>query len=159
MDFVTATKTCLSKYADFSGRARRSEYWWFYLASVLILLVGLIIDLILGTYPLFYFLLALGLLVPSLAAGIRRFHDIGKPGVYILLGLIPFAGVIILIVFFVQDSVPGSNEYGPNPKGMEGGYGGQPGVQGQGSYGQPGGYGQPAPGQPAQDQGGYPPAT
>ncbi len=103
-----------NKYADFSGRARRSEYWYFLLFNMIALLVAMMVDGILG-YPIFYFLYALASFIPSLAVSIRRLHDTGRSGWFLLLSLIPLIG-IILIFFFVQDSAPGSNEYGLNPK-------------------------------------------
>lgn len=137
VDFVTAIKTVLGKYADFSGRARRSEYWFFYLAVVIGYVVSLIITQVVRPLGLLLLvLLVLGALIPTLACGVRRLHDTGKSGAFILFGLIPFVGGIILLVFFVMDSAPGDNQYGPNPKGI----GGAP----MGGYGQPPlGYPQP----------------
>lgn len=111
MNFVTAVKTVLTeKYATFTGRARRSEYWWFVLANFLIgLIVGFIdITILTGIVNLL-------LIVPSLAVGARRLHDIGKSGWWLLLALIPLVN-LYLIYLFVKDSQPGENEYGPNPK-------------------------------------------
>lgn len=116
MSFADAVRTCLSKYVDFSGRARRSEYWWFYLAAIVLIVVGIVIDGVVGTTSVFQGLASLAILLPSLAAGVRRLHDTDRSGWMILLGLIPLAGPIILLVFFVQDSKPGANQYGPNPK-------------------------------------------
>jgi len=99
---------CFKNYATFDGRARRSEYWGFYLFSWLFGLVPFI-----GWY-----LWPLAVLIPSLAVFWRRMHDTGRSGACILYGLIPFAGFIILLIFLVQDSAPGDNQYGPNPKGM-----------------------------------------
>jgi uncharacterized membrane protein YhaH (DUF805 family) len=115
MGFGDAVKQALGKYATFSGRARRSEYWYFALFSFVVGLVTSILDGILGTGFL-YILSALALLVPSLAVGVRRLHDISKSGWLLLVGLIPFVGFIVLIVWFVQDS-HGPNEHGPSPKG------------------------------------------
>jgi uncharacterized membrane protein YhaH (DUF805 family) len=112
-----AVRTVLGKYADFSGRARRSEYWYWVLALVLAEIVcGILFGIV---KPLGYFLyvvLFLASIVPSLAVGWRRLHDTGKSGWWILISLVPFVGGIILIVFMVQDSQPGVNEYGPSPK-------------------------------------------
>ena len=110
MSFGEAIKSCFSKYATFSGRARRSEYWYFFLFNFLI---GFVLGLILQ--PLAY-VYTLATLLPSLAVCFRRMHDIGKSGAYLLLALIPIVGAILLIVWFCQDSQPGSNTYGPNPK-------------------------------------------
>ncbi len=120
MDFTTAVRTCLSKYADFSGRARRSEYWYFVLFNLVVGIVASILDNILGTdmdtgSGVIGGLASLALLLPGLAVGVRRLHDISRSGWWILVGLIPLVGWIILIVWFVQDS-HGDNEHGPSPK-------------------------------------------
>ena len=145
MPFPDAVKICLSKYADFSGRARRSEYWWFVLFNVLVSIVASILDSIVGTKSggtgLFGVIAALALLLPGLAVGARRLHDTGRTGWWLLIGLIPCIGFIVLIVFFVQDSHP-DNQYGASPKGYAGG-------PGAGGYGQPGGYGYPPPPPPS----------
>lgn len=109
---------CWKKYADFTGRARRSEYWYFTLVNFLISLAGqFTIGLVL---PWFWWFLSFGfsaaLLLPSLAVGARRLHDSGKSGLFLLFYLLPFAGLIVLLVLFCLDSTPGENEYGPNPK-------------------------------------------
>lgn len=116
MDIKTAVETVvLNKYADFNGRARRSEYWWFTLAYFVASIVLSVIDGIWGT-PVLQGLLGLGLLVPSLAVGARRLHDIGKSGWMLLISLIPIVGAIILIIWLAKDSDPRPNEYGPSPK-------------------------------------------
>jgi uncharacterized membrane protein YhaH (DUF805 family) len=113
----------LRKYAVFDGRARRREYWFFVLFAVIISAVLSIVDTMIGTmnwqsgYGILSGLFALAILIPSLAVGARRLHDTGRSGWWLLVGLIPFIGVIVLIVFFVLDSQPGTNAYGPNPKG------------------------------------------
>lgn len=104
-----------NKYSDFSGRARRSEYWYFLLFNMIAMLVATMVDGILGV-PIFYFIYGLATLVPGIAVSVRRLHDTGRSGWFLLISIIPIIGVIILIVFMVQDSTPGSNEYGPNPK-------------------------------------------
>jgi uncharacterized membrane protein YhaH (DUF805 family) len=127
MSFQDAVRTCLQqKYVDFSGRARRSEYWFFVLFYVIARFVAGIIDSIIGTrgfgggQGVLGTLVALALLLPGLGVGVRRLHDTGRSGWWILIGLIPIVGAIVLIVFFVQDSHP-DNQYGPNPKGLSGG--------------------------------------
>ena len=108
MDFMTAVKTCFAKFADFSGRATRSEYWWFVLAYfILAMVTGFI-------HEYLYFLVVLVFLVPMISAGVRRLHDIGKSGWLLLLGLIPLVG-LVLIYFMVQPTQPASNEYGAPP--------------------------------------------
>ncbi|MEO8487402.1 MAG: DUF805 domain-containing protein [Betaproteobacteria bacterium] len=116
----------LKKYATFEGRARRREYWFFVLAVVLISIVLTIVDTVIGTYNsasgygILSGIFALAMLVPSLAVGARRLHDTGRSGWWLLIGLVPLVGAIVLIVFFVLDSHPGTNAYGPNPKGVGG---------------------------------------
>ena len=111
----------LKKYAVFSGRARRSEYWFFVLWYVIISIGCGVLDAILGTRSaqgvgLLGTLYGLALLIPSLAVTVRRLHDTGRTGWWILIGLIPVLGWIVLLVFMLLDSQPGSNEHGPSPK-------------------------------------------
>ena len=114
----------LKKYAVFEGRARRREYWFFALFAIIISVVLTVVDTVLGTmnweagYGILSGIFALAILIPSLAVGARRLHDTGRSGWWLLIGLIPFIGAIVLIVFFVLDSQPGTNAYGPNPKGV-----------------------------------------
>ena len=110
----------LQKYAQFTGRATRQEFWMFALINVIIsVLIGMI-DSILGlnsgTIGPLGGIYSLAVLVPSLAVGARRLHDIGRTGWMQLLALIPVVGVVILIVFWAQDTAPGDNIHGPNPK-------------------------------------------
>jgi uncharacterized membrane protein YhaH (DUF805 family) len=112
----------LKQYADFTGRARRTEYWMFVLFNFIFIIIATILDNILGLtfgalpYGVFYLLYALAVLIPGLAVAVRRLHDIGKSGWMILISLIPIVGAIWLLVLLVTDSNPGENEYGPNPK-------------------------------------------
>jgi uncharacterized membrane protein YhaH (DUF805 family) len=108
----------LKKYAVFSGRARRKEYWMFFLFNIIFSAVLSIIDVAIGIYVLSS-IYSLAVLVPSLAVSVRRLHDTNRTGWWILIGLIPFVGTIILIVFLATDSQPGENQYGPNPKAVE----------------------------------------
>lgn len=120
MSFVDAIKSVLSQYANFSGRARRSEYWYFALASGVI---SMILGALAQQFSIFSILsgvFSLAIICPSLAVIVRRLHDIGKSGWYYLFILIPLAGPIILLVWFCKDSEPGDNMYGPNPKGIGG---------------------------------------
>lgn len=114
----------MQKYADFSGRARRSEYWYFFLFNLILGILASIIDTILGTrgssgIGLIGGLISLALLLPGLAVGARRLHDTSRSGWWLLIGLIPIIGAIVLIVFFVMDSHP-DNQYGPSPKAVGG---------------------------------------
>ena len=106
----------LKKYATFSGRARRQEFWMFALINFVIAVILSALDMALGI-GLLSGLYALGVLIPSIAVGARRLHDTGRTGWWQLIGLIPFIGILVLIIFFVMDSNPGDNQYGPNPKG------------------------------------------
>jgi uncharacterized membrane protein YhaH (DUF805 family) len=115
MPFGVAVRTCLTQYAGFSGRARRSEYWWFALFSFLVYLVASLLDAGIGA-QVFGVIAALGLLLPTLAVGCRRLHDTGRSGWWWLIGLVPFAGGIVLLVFACLDSEPGPNRFGPSPK-------------------------------------------
>ena len=112
----------LKKYATFSGRAQRAEYWYFFLFYILTFIGLSFIDGITGTFSeeagigLLSGLYSLAILIPSLAVGVRRLHDTGRSGWWLLVGIIPLIGAIVLLIFFVQDSVPGHNLYGSNPK-------------------------------------------
>lgn len=106
MTFLDSITTCFSKYADFSGRATRAEYWWF---ALFIILSGLICSAINDTLGTVY---TVATLVPSIAAAARRLHDTDRSGWWQLLGLIPIVGWIIVIVFLAQKGTPGSNRFG-----------------------------------------------
>ena len=118
MGFTEAIQTCFSKYATFSGRARRSEYWYFFLCYTI--LTGILSFLARNSTVLGYVsgVIEIALFIPMLAVSVRRLHDIGKSGWFYLIGLIPLVGLIIMIVWYVRDSDPGQNMYGPNPKGI-----------------------------------------
>ena len=120
MGFGEAIQSVFSKYATFSGRARRSEYWYFVLLQVIVTAVlnGLYSATESVAFSAILVLFDLALLVPSLAVCWRRLHDIGKSGGYYFFILIPLVGWILLLVWMCQDSQPGANQYGPNPKGM-----------------------------------------
>lgn len=114
----------LKKYATFSGRAARSEYWYFTLFNALISIGLIILDRVIGTYNAeaamgtLSSLYSLAVLIPSLAVSVRRLHDIGRSGWWFLLAFIPLIGALVLIYFMVQDSQAGNNQYGANPKGL-----------------------------------------
>ena len=107
------------KYADFSGRARRSEYWYFTLLNVIVFILLSFISKSLnigeglgGIYTLISF-------IPGFAVLVRRLHDVGKSGWFLLIGIIPIIGALWLFILQFTDSTPGANKYGPNPKGIE----------------------------------------
>ena len=106
----------LKKYADFNGRARRMEFWMFALVNFVVMIVLSLVDGMIGM-PLLGAIYGLAVLIPSLAVGARRLHDTGRTGWWQLIGLIPFIGVVVLIVLWALDGNPGDNKYGPNPKG------------------------------------------
>jgi uncharacterized membrane protein YhaH (DUF805 family) len=114
----------LKKYAVFNGRSHRKAYWLFVLFNMLIAVGLAIVDSMAGTFDqetgfgLFGALYALAVFLPGLAITVRRLHDTSRSGWWALLVLIPVLGVLVLIVFMVLDSHPGTNEYGPNPKGV-----------------------------------------
>ena len=108
MDFVQAIKSCLGQYATFSGRASRSEYWWFFLFQVLVMVAtGMLGDVING-------LASLALLLPALAVGTRRLHDIGRTGWWQLL-LLTGIGFFVLLYWWVQPTDGAANIYGELP--------------------------------------------
>lgn len=106
----------LARYAQFTGRARRAEYWWYTLGEVIIFAVLLVLTAISSIFYILYFIVAIALIVPSLAVTIRRLHDTDKSGWFVLIALIPFVGGIILLVFMVLDSTRGTNQYGTSEK-------------------------------------------
>lgn len=108
MDFVESVKSCFSRYAGFSGRASRSEYWWWTLFVVLATLATAFVSDVLSG------LVSLATLVPFLAVAARRLHDIGKSGWWQLVGFIPLLGWIVMIYWAVQPS-EGPNAYGNGP--------------------------------------------
>jgi uncharacterized membrane protein YhaH (DUF805 family) len=133
MTMIDWYKKCIRQYADFSTRARRSEYWYFALANIIvgiilyalaaITLVSAIV--VKGTsspplLPALFFgiliLYCLFIFVPSLAVTVRRLHDIGKSGWWYFIGYVPLVGPILLLVWSFTDSQPGENQWGPNPK-------------------------------------------
>jgi uncharacterized membrane protein YhaH (DUF805 family) len=109
MSFVQAVQVCLRKYVDFSGRAVRSEFWWFALFQVIVMVAASWLG------EMVYGLVALALVLPSLAVGARRLHDVGKSGWFLLLHLLPIIGILVLIFFWVQPSQTESNDYGVVP--------------------------------------------
>ncbi|MCW2648309.1 MAG: hypothetical protein JWP07_4418 [Pseudonocardiales bacterium] len=118
-----AVQSVLSQYVGFSGRARRSEYWWFFLFNLIIAIAVAIVDAAIGS-TILGILVTLALLLPGIAVTIRRLHDTGRSGWWILIALVPLIGAIVLIVFACQDSQGGVNQYGPSPKYGPSPYGG-----------------------------------
>jgi uncharacterized membrane protein YhaH (DUF805 family) len=119
MDWYLAA---LKKYAQFSGRARRKEYWYFALFNMIFSIALSFIDGLTGTWDpesgvgLLSTIYSLAVLIPSIAVGVRRLHDTGRSAWWLLILLIPLIGVIIFLVFMVLDSEAGDNQYGASPK-------------------------------------------
>jgi uncharacterized membrane protein YhaH (DUF805 family) len=130
MEFGTAIKTCFSKYVTFSGRASRSEFWWYTLFNILGAIVARILDLLAGTsfhmtmpngssvsmgYGYILSLYALVVVLPTLSVAVRRLHDRNRSGWWYWLFLVPFVGGIWLIFWFCRRGTSGENRFGPNP--------------------------------------------
>ncbi|MDQ0506306.1 DUF805 domain-containing protein [Xanthobacter agilis] len=141
MDFGTAVKTCLSKYAVFQGRASRSEFWWFELFLLLVpLVIAILSALFMGqmmtevmtendgpmgqgwgmmwgvhSVGILPHLVSLALFLPTLAVTVRRLHDVGHSGWWVLILFLPVIGFLVLLFWFVQPSDPRDNAYGPSP--------------------------------------------
>ncbi|TAK48077.1 MAG: DUF805 domain-containing protein [Xanthobacteraceae bacterium] len=113
MNFVDAVKTCFAKYTTFTGRAARPEFWYFALFSLLVQIAIAIVTGGAGTLNnALSALFALGMLLPSLAVGARRLHDIDRTGWWQLIALIPIIGIIVLIVFWCLRGNDGPNRFG-----------------------------------------------
>jgi uncharacterized membrane protein YhaH (DUF805 family) len=121
-NFVDVVK---NKYILFTGRARRREYWLFFLATFVIgvglsVIASIFTAIHLGAIGWLFsgvsYLVSLALMLPGLGLMVRRLHDIGKDWPYIFIALIPFVGGIILLVWACQEGNPGDNQFGPNPK-------------------------------------------
>ncbi len=111
----------LKKYTVFNGRARRKEYWMFFLFNVIICFVLGFVEGLLGIAAgsgtgALSILYVLAVFIPGIAVSVRRLHDTNRSGWWLLLSPVPLIGAIVLLFFMVQDSQPGENQYGPNPK-------------------------------------------
>jgi uncharacterized membrane protein YhaH (DUF805 family) len=117
-----------NKYAEFNGRARRKEYWYFYLFNFIVSIVISVIGQVMAyqsdnestslsiIYSVVVILYSLILVLPQWAVTVRRLHDTNRSGWWILIQLIPIIGAIITLIYLIEDSTPGDNQYGPNPK-------------------------------------------
>lgn len=115
MSFTEAIKSCLRNYVTFSGRAPRSEYWFFALFTALVYTILPFLEAAIYGMPVLTMVLALGLILPSLAVTIRRLHDTGRSGWWILVTLIPLVGSIIFLIWMFTKSQPTENAFGANP--------------------------------------------
>ncbi|MCA9185987.1 MAG: DUF805 domain-containing protein [Pirellulaceae bacterium] len=116
-DYINVLKT---KYADFSGRARRREYWMFVLFNIIFAIATMLVDGVLFAALGIAFLnivYSLAMLVPGIAVTVRRLHDTGRSGWWILVALVPVVGPLALLVILCLDSQPGTNQFGSSPKG------------------------------------------
>lgn len=125
MDFTTAVKHVLkNNYANFQGRARRSEYWWFGLFTMIFSVVAqVVIGAVAATgstvltliFGIAVIVIMLGLIVPAIAVAIRRMHDTGRSGWWLLIGFVPVVGGLVILFFFVQRGTVGANAWGADP--------------------------------------------
>lgn len=109
----------LRQYFDFQGRARRKEYWMFVLFSFIASIVLVILENLIGMPSVLSGLYSLATLLPSLGVAVRRLHDTNRSGWWLFIGLVPFVGGIILLVFCCLDGEPEENRFGPSPKSVE----------------------------------------
>ncbi len=123
MGFTEAITSGFQNYVTFSGRARRAEYWWWYLFVLLLSGVALIVDMY--AFPFgsdvgpAYALASLAVILPNISVTVRRLHDTGRSGWWILLGLIPLIGALILLYWMIKRGDHGANQFGPDPIAQE----------------------------------------
>lgn len=106
----------LNKYAVFSGRARRKEYWMFFVCNLIIAIIIGFIEGLLGSSGVVGIIYSLAVLIPSIAVSVRRLHDTGKSAWWLLIGLIPILGFIVLLIFMALEGKDEDNDFGENPK-------------------------------------------
>ena len=114
MTFVEAVRNCFRNYASGKGRAGRAEYWWWFLFTIIVGVLAAVADVAAGIEAVTT-LAYVGLLLPSVAAGIRRLHDTGRAGPWMFLAFIPIIGSLVLLVFFLMKGEPGPNRFGEPP--------------------------------------------
>ena len=112
MNFIESTQTCYKKFFDFSGRASKSEYWWFQLYNTILYILTFVFQ---NDLALLFSILVIANLIPVFAAGVRRVHDSNKSGWWILISFVPIIGLYI-IVLLITDGSKGKNRFGPKPK-------------------------------------------
>lgn len=113
MNFTQAVSTVLSKYATFTGRAARPEFWWFALFNVIASLVTGMVDQAVFGHEVVSIVYALAVLLPGLAVAVRRLHDTDRSGWWLLIGLVPVIGWIVLVYWYASEGTPGANQFGP----------------------------------------------
>jgi uncharacterized membrane protein YhaH (DUF805 family) len=109
-------RVVLERYAQFTGRARRAEFWWYFLANFIISVVLNILIAVSSIFGVLTLIYGLAVLIPGLAVAVRRLHDTDRSGWWLLIGLIPIVGIIVLIVFWATDGSPSPNQYGVSEK-------------------------------------------
>ena len=114
MSFTDAVRSGFENYVNFSGRSSRPAYWWWVVFAILVGIVANVLDLAIDA-TIFSIFVGLALFLPGLAVAVRRLHDTDRSGWWILIGLIPVIGFIVLLVFFIQKSDPVDNQHGPPP--------------------------------------------
>jgi uncharacterized membrane protein YhaH (DUF805 family) len=112
MGFSEAVQSGFDHYTVFDGRANRPAFWWWFLFGIIVAIAAQIVNVIAGSV-IPGLLVSLALLLPNLSVGIRRLHDTNRTGWWILIGLIPLIGFIVLLVLYAQEGDPGPNDYGP----------------------------------------------
>jgi uncharacterized membrane protein YhaH (DUF805 family) len=115
MSFTEAVQTVFSKYAVFTGRAARPEFWWFALFNIIASMIVGVIDQAIFGHEVLGIVYALGVLLPGIAVAVRRLHDIDRSGWWLLVVLIPVIGWILLIYWYASEGTPGANQYGAQP--------------------------------------------
>jgi len=116
MNFVEAVQTVLTtNYANFNSRSARPEFWWYVLFSAIVSVVFYVLIQIAPAFNYLQMIYGLATLIPGIAVSVRRLHDIDKSGWFVLIGIIPIIGWIILIYWYIQPGTPGENRFGPPP--------------------------------------------
>lgn len=112
MTFTEAVKSGFDHYVKFDGRASRPAFWWWFLFAILVGIAANIIGVGIFDTAVLSYLVSIALILPNLSVAIRRLHDTGRTGWWVLIGLIPLIGAIVLLIFFLEQGDPGENEYG-----------------------------------------------
>jgi uncharacterized membrane protein YhaH (DUF805 family) len=115
MNFIDAVRSVLTQPVRFTGRSRRAEFWWFALFEFLVVVIASLIDVLLHS-PVLVVVVGVIMLLPALAVSVRRLHDTGRSGWWVLVELLPFVGLIWLFALCAEDSERGENRYGMSPK-------------------------------------------
>ncbi|HEC00668.1 MAG TPA: DUF805 domain-containing protein [Sphingomonadales bacterium] len=115
MEFKDAVKSAFSKYFTISGRACRSEYWYYVLFIILVSFGLMMVSMIIPFLAMLGMVFSLATIIPSITVAIRRLHDIDRPGWWLLISFIPLIGTIVLLIFFVKQGTEGPNDFGDDP--------------------------------------------